>query len=81
MKLNSLKEAKTAMKNRINETEFYFAIVLKDTGKVIGEIQAMHMKRLMLSLIIYSVRKVQDASMLIPKTAQPASLLKTWNAP
>ena len=40
MKMTSLEEAKAAMKNRIGETEYYFAIVLKDTGKVIGEIDA-----------------------------------------
>ncbi len=40
MKLNSLEEAKAEMKKRIDETEYYFAIVLKDTGKVIGEIDA-----------------------------------------
>ena len=40
MKLNSLEEAKTAVKERSGETEYYFAIVLKDTGKVIGEIDA-----------------------------------------
>ena len=40
MKLNSLEEAKAEMKNRIDEMEYYFAIVLKDTGKVIGEIDA-----------------------------------------
>ena len=31
MKLNSLEEAKAEMKKRINETEYYFAIVLKET--------------------------------------------------
>lgn len=40
MKLNSIEEAKTEMKNRMGETEWYFTIVLKDTGKVIGEIDA-----------------------------------------
>lgn len=40
MKLNSLEEAKEEMKNRIDETEYYFAIVLKNGGKVIGEIDA-----------------------------------------
>lgn len=40
MKLGSLEEAKEEMKNRVGETEWYFAIVLKDTGKVIGEIDA-----------------------------------------
>lgn len=40
MKLNSLEEAKAEMKKRINETEYYFAIVLKDVDKVIGEIEA-----------------------------------------
>ncbi len=40
MKLDSLEAAKAEMLNRINETEYYFAIVLKETGKVIGEIDA-----------------------------------------
>ncbi len=40
MKLNSLEEAKTEMRKRIKETEYYFAIVLKDMGKVICEIDA-----------------------------------------
>jgi ribosomal-protein-alanine N-acetyltransferase len=38
MKLNSLEEARVEMKKRVGETEYYFAIVLKETGKVIGEI-------------------------------------------
>lgn len=40
MKLNSLEEAKAEMKKRVSETEYYFAIVLKENGKVIGEIDA-----------------------------------------
>jgi RimJ/RimL family protein N-acetyltransferase len=40
MKLNSLEEARAEVKNRTGETEYYFAIVLKETGKVIGEIDA-----------------------------------------
>jgi len=40
MKLRSLEEAKAEMRNRIGETEYYFAIVLKKSGKVIGEIDA-----------------------------------------
>lgn len=40
MKLNSLEEAKSEMKKRESETEYYFAIVLKSDGKVIGEIDA-----------------------------------------
>lgn len=40
MKLNSLEEAKAEMKKRVGETEYYFAIVLKDSAKVIGEIDA-----------------------------------------
>ena len=44
MKLNSLEEAETEMKNRCGETEYYFAITLKDTGKVIGEIDAYFSK-------------------------------------
>ena len=40
MKLNSLEDAKTEMKKRSVETEYYFAIVQKETGKVIGEIDA-----------------------------------------
>lgn len=40
MKLNSIDEAKAEMRRRAGETEYYFAIVLKDLGKVIGEIDA-----------------------------------------
>ena len=40
MKLNSLEEAKEEMEKRVGETEYYFAIVLKDADKVIGEIDA-----------------------------------------
>ncbi|MBR5091743.1 MAG: GNAT family N-acetyltransferase [Ruminiclostridium sp.] len=40
MKLNSVEEAKAEMKKRTGETEYYFAITLKDSGKVIGEIDA-----------------------------------------
>ncbi len=38
MKLDSLEEARAEMKKRVGETEYYFAVVLKNTGKVIGEI-------------------------------------------
>lgn len=40
MKLHSLDEAVAEMRKRSDETEYYFAIVLKETGKVIGEIEA-----------------------------------------
>lgn len=40
MKLNSLEEAQAEMKKRTGETEYYFAIVLKNDNKVIGEIEA-----------------------------------------
>lgn len=40
MKLSSLEESKAEMKNRLEETEYYFAIVLKNDCKVIGEIFA-----------------------------------------
>lgn len=40
MKLRSLDDAKEEMKKRAKETEFYFAIVLKENDKVIGEIDA-----------------------------------------
>ena len=40
MKLNSLAEANAAVKEKTEHSEFCFAIVLKDTGKVIGEIWA-----------------------------------------
>ena len=40
MKLNSLDEARAEIKKRCGETEYYFAITLKDTGKVIGEIDS-----------------------------------------
>ena len=42
MKLNSLEEAKTAVQERMKDAAYTFAIVLKDTGKVIGEINAHH---------------------------------------
>ena len=40
MKLHSLDEAKAEVERRISETEYVFAIVLKENGKVIGEIEA-----------------------------------------
>ncbi len=40
MKLDTIEDAKKEMKNRIGETEYYFAIVLKESEKVIGEIDA-----------------------------------------
>ncbi len=40
MKLHSLAQAREEMKKRAGETEYYFAIVLKEIGKVIGEIDA-----------------------------------------
>lgn len=40
MKLNSLEEANAEMKKRSSEAEYYFAIVVKDSNKVIGEIEA-----------------------------------------
>lgn len=39
MKLNSLEEARTTVQERVGETEYCFAIVLKSNGKVIGEIE------------------------------------------
>ena len=41
MKVNSLEEAKKAVKDRAKDKDFYFAIVLKENGKVIGEIDAI----------------------------------------
>ena len=40
MKLNTLSEAEAEVKKRAEETEYCFAIVLKESGKVIGEIDA-----------------------------------------
>lgn len=40
MKLSSIDEAKEEVKRRVSETEYYFAITLKESGKVIGEIEA-----------------------------------------
>lgn len=40
MGLETIEDAKKEMKNRVGETEYYFAIVLKDINKVIGEIDA-----------------------------------------
>ena len=41
MKVNSMDEALQAVHNRAKDSEFYFAITLKENGKVIGEIDAM----------------------------------------
>ena len=41
MKVASIEEAKTAVLERSKDKEYYFAIVLKETGKVVGEIDAM----------------------------------------
>ena len=40
MMLNSLLDAGEVMKKRAGETAYYFAITLKESGKVIGEIDA-----------------------------------------
>ena len=40
MKLQSLQQAQEAIAERMKEPQYYFAIVLKDSGKVIGEIFA-----------------------------------------
>ena len=40
MKLNTLDEAKKEVRSRARDKEYYFAIVLKENGKVIGEIDA-----------------------------------------
>lgn len=41
MKVNSLEEAKRAVQERAKNKELSFAIVLKESGKVIGEIESM----------------------------------------
>ena len=41
MRVNSLEETKKAVLERAKNKEFYFAITLKENGKVIGEIDAM----------------------------------------
>ena len=41
MRTNSLMEARDAVLERAKDGELYFAIVLKENGKVIGEIDAM----------------------------------------
>lgn len=40
MTLETMDDAKAEMKRRVGETEYYFAITLKESGKVIGEIDA-----------------------------------------
>lgn len=40
MALKTLEDASAEMLNRVDETEYYFAITLKENGKVIGEIDA-----------------------------------------
>lgn len=41
MRVNSLEETKKAVLEKAKDKEFYFAITLKENGKVIGEINAM----------------------------------------
>ena len=41
MKVDSIEDAKKAVIDRAKNKEFYFAIVLKENGKVIGEIDAI----------------------------------------
>ena len=41
MKVNTLEETTNAVLERAKNGEYYFAIVLKESGKVIGEINAM----------------------------------------
>lgn len=41
MRVNNLEESKKAVLERAKNKELYFAIVLKENGKVIGEIDAM----------------------------------------
>ena len=41
MKTESVEQAKRAVIERAKDSEYYFAIVLKDSGRVIGEISAM----------------------------------------
>lgn len=38
MKLHSIREAKSEMRRRAKEHDLYFAVVLKENGKVIGEV-------------------------------------------
>ncbi len=40
MKIHSLEEARKEALRRAEDTEYYFAITVKDSGKVIGEIDA-----------------------------------------
>lgn len=40
MKPNSLDKERREIKRRLGETKYYFAITLKNVGKVIGEIDA-----------------------------------------
>ena len=41
MKVNDMEEARKAVLERSKDGDYYFAITLKETGKVIGEIDAM----------------------------------------
>ena len=41
MKTESMEDARRAVLERAKDSEYYFAIVLKENGKVIGEINAM----------------------------------------
>ena len=60
MKLNSLEEAKVETIKKSKETDYMFAVVLKENGKVIGEIEAipnhLNLTKQKILLLIHSVR-------------------------
>ena len=84
MKLHSLDEARKEMKKRLGETEYYFAITLRDGGKVIGtrtfRAKGMPSRQPMRSLTTFSPKKAQGVFMPIPRTITfPVSTYaKSW---
>ena len=66
MKLSSLVEAGKEAVRRSEDNDFYFAIVLKENGKVIGEIDA------------HPETSQPDGTPLYENTIQYAILKKEW---
>ena len=59
MKLDSITEARKEVIKRSSETEYYFAIVLKESGRVIGEINATRSRQMNMAQIQKWIRLVR----------------------
>ena len=74
MKLDSLEEASEEAESQSKETDFYSAIVLKESGKVIGEIDAAPET----TAPEIPDAAVSDAAPPFPVTPGPVSALPPW---